>query len=398
MTTHESFAPGVLPHSPVEDRRPPGQPIPVLIVDDDPAASKLLSLFFEGTAFSYTIANSGAEALKLMEHQRFDAIISDLRMPGMSGLELLAETHLRFPYTAFLVTTGVDDLQVATDAMTSGADDYLVKPLSEEVVLSSLNRALRKRHREELLEDYRLNLEKLVSERTAEVQRALQHVQAGYEQTLRALGTAIDLRDHATAGHSWRVSRYSLEIAAAMNIPGDFRCNLARASYLHDIGKLGIPDSILLKPAPLTPLERDFMREHVTMGFDLLKHIPFLAEAAEIVLCHHEHYDGNGYPRGIRGSEIPVGARIFSVADAFDAITSDRPYRSASTCVEAREIISKRSGSQFDPQVVAAFLTIPTDRWQLIAQDRSSLADAGSQLLTQPCSLHITGAPTPTLL
>jgi response regulator RpfG family c-di-GMP phosphodiesterase len=386
MPAQDSSAPRVLPHSPVEGCRDPGQRIPVLIVDDDPAASRLLSLFFDGTNFSSTIANNGAEALKLMERERFDAVISDLRMPGMTGLELLAETHLRFRYTAFLLTTGVDDLQVATNAMSSGADDYLVKPLSEEVVLSSLDRALRKRRREELLEDYRQNLETLVSERTEQLNRALQHVQASYEQTLRALGTAIDLRDHATAGHSWRVSGYSLEISAAMNVSEELRCNLARASHLHDIGKLGVPDRILLKPGPLTPQERDIMREHVTMGFDLLKRIPFLAAAADIVLCHHEHYDGNGYPRGISREEIPLGARIFSVADAFDAITSDRPYRSASTCVEARELISKQSGTQFDPEVVAAFLTIPLDRWQQIAQDRTSLSDANSPLLTQTCS------------
>ncbi len=358
----------------------------MLIVDDDPACCKLLSLFLDGTTFVMSTASSGAEALKLMERERFEAVISDLRMPGMSGLQLLAETCLRFPYTAFLVTTGVDDLQVAVEAMSAGADDYLVKPLCEEVVLLSLDRALRKRHNEELLDDYRQNLEKLVAERTEALNRSLHHVQASYEQTLCALGAALDLRDHATAGHSWRVSRYSLEVATAMDAPEDLRCNLAHAAYLHDIGKLGVPDNILLKPGPLTELEREIMREHVKMGFDLLRHIPFLAEASDIVLCHHERFDGRGYPRGITGQAIPLGARIFSAADAFDAITSDRPYRSASSCAEACELIYKESGSQFDPDVVAAFGSIPVERWEQIAEEDISVSSANPALLTPTVS------------
>jgi response regulator RpfG family c-di-GMP phosphodiesterase len=341
----------------------------VLVVDDDPAAAKLLSIMFRDSPIACTTAGSAMEALTAIERQAFEAVISDLRMPGMSGLELLAETRQRLPYAAFVVTTGVDDLSIAVQAMHHGADDYLVKPLTEETVLASLKRALRKRRVEQEVESYQRNLEKLVSERTAQLNRALEHIQRSYEETLRALGTAIDLRDGETAGHSWRVYRYSLEIAEIMSVPEHERSSLARAAYLHDIGKLGVPDSILLKPGPLSAEEWITMRQHVQIGFDLLKTIPFLADSAEIVLAHHERFDGDGYPRRLSGHKIPLGARIFSVADAFDAITSHRPYRSASSFEMARDIVGGLAGSQFDPLVVQAFLQVPLDRWREIGKD-----------------------------
>jgi len=343
----------------------------VLVVDDELAACKLLAIILVASDYYCATASNGEEALVALERERFDAIISDLQMPGISGMDLLAEVRRRHPHVAFLVTTGVDDVDVGVQAMRSGADDYLVKPLLESVVLASLERALHKRHLEQQVEDYRDHLEEMVVERTAQVQAALRQIEGSYEDTLEALGAAIDLRDSQTAGHSQRVCRYSLEIARAMSWSDKQLGSLARGAYLHDIGKLGVPDGILLKPGPLTAEERATMQRHVQIGFELVKGIPFLSEAADIVLMHHERYDGSGYPRGLKSEEILPGARIFAVADSFDAITSDRPYRRASSFAYGRETIRRESERLFDPRVVNAFLSIPSEAWATSYQTTS---------------------------
>ena len=351
-----------------------GRATRVLAVDDELAASKLLSLILGPPAYRTSVARNGEEALAALEREPFDAVISDLHMPGMSGMELLALVRSRYPFAAFLVTTGVDDVDVGVQAMRAGADDYLVKPLRETIVEASLERALHKRRLEHQLEDYRQRLEEMVAERTTQLNAALLKIERSYADTLQALGAAIDLRDNETAGHSQRVCRYSLEIARAMGWSEQQLESLARGAYLHDIGKLGIPDGILLKPGPLTTDERNVMQRHAQIGFDLVKDIPFLADAAEIVLTHHERFDGHGYPRGLRGEEILPSARIFSAADTLDAITSDRPYRRASSFESACETIRQLSGSQFDPHVVKVFLSIPAESWPTIAKNQPQLA------------------------
>jgi response regulator RpfG family c-di-GMP phosphodiesterase len=346
----------------------------VLVVDDEPAACELLSLILGPPAFRCETAACAEEALVTLRRAQFDAIISDLHMSGMSGMALLTQVRRSHPHTAFLVTTGVDDVDVGVEAMRSGADDYLVKPLREGVVLASLEKALEKRQLERQVDTYRLHLEEMVAERTVQLQAAVQQIERSYEDTLRALGAAIDLRDSETAGHSMRVCRSALEIARKMSWPEKSLGSLARGAYLHDIGKLGIPDGILRKPGPLTAEEWKLMQQHVQIGFVLVKDIPFLADAAELVLSHHERFDGCGYPRRLRGEEIPLSARIFAVADTLDAITSDRPYRCASSFEVARETIRRISGSQFDPQVVAAFLSIPAEVWPAIAKSQRQVA------------------------
>jgi putative nucleotidyltransferase with HDIG domain len=352
----------------------------VLVVDDEKVASKLIALMLRPPAFRCTTAADGEEALAALQRDRFDAVISDLQMPGISGQELLIQVRRSYPYIAFLVTTGVDDVDVGVQAMRSGADDYLIKPLRETAVLASLESALHKRHLERQVENYRQHLEEMVAERTSQLREALKHVERSYEDTLQSLGVAVDLRDNETAGHSQRVCRYSLEIARAMGWSKKLLLNLARGAYLHDIGKLGIADGILLKPGPLTADERKLMQRHVQIGFDLVKDIAFLANAAEIVLAHHERYDGAGYPRGLRGEEILLSARIFAVADTLDAITSDRPYRRASSFESARETIRQCSGSQFDPQIVDVFLHIPAETWPAIAKDQRQAAARSAEL------------------
>jgi putative nucleotidyltransferase with HDIG domain len=184
---------------------------------------------------------------------------------------------------------------------------------------------------------------------------------ASYDITLQALGDALDLKDRETEGHSQRVTAYTMAIARAMQLPGEQVATIARGAYLHDIGKMAIPDKILHKPGKLTPEETAIMREHCFKGYQIVRKIPFLKEASEIVYSHQEHFDGSGYPRGLRGNEIPLGARIFAVADTLDAITSDRAYRLARSLAVARNEITDWSGRQFDPEVVAAFQKMPDE-------------------------------------
>lgn len=339
----------------------------VLVVDDDPASLRLLGTMLGASEFQVRTAGSGECALALLEQQPFDAVISDLRMPNVGGLELLAKIREKRRHTAFLITTGVDDVETGVQALKSGADDYLVKPLTASAVVASIDRALRNRDLEQQVESYRHNLEALVEARTGELQSALQQIERTYEDTLQSLGAAIDLRDRGTAGHSKRVCRYSLEIAKPLGLSQSQMSSLARGAYLHDIGKLGIPDRILFKPGPLSPEERRVMQKHVQLGFDLVKGIPFLADAAEVILTHHECYDGTGYPRGLKDRHIPLGGRIFAIADTLDAMTSDRPYQRASSFESARSTIGALSGTRFDPQIVAVFLGVPAEILPTIA-------------------------------
>ena len=364
LTLHPE-PPGILALLPADQRAV----LRVLAVDDEAPACKLMALLLGPPAFHCATSSNGAEALRILARERFDVLISDLYMPVMSGMELLDRVRPLYPHMAFLVTTGVDDVEVGVQAMRMGADDYLVKPLLGGAVIASLESAVRKRQLEKEVESYRQHLEEMVEERTAQLQTALQQVETGYEHTLQALGAAIDLRDNETAGHSLRVCRYALEIARAMSWPHQLLGDLAKGAYLHDIGKLGIPDAILLKPGALTPDERTRMQQHVQIGFDLVKHIPFLADAAEMLFAHHERFDGSGYPRGLSGEEILLSARIFAVADTLDAITSNRPYRRASSFEFARAVIHQCSGTHFDPAVVRVFLSIPDAIWPAISRN-----------------------------
>ena len=335
----------------------------ILLVDDEESVCALLSERLSSAGFECSIRESGEKALELLESETFDVIISDLNMPGISGLELLAIVRPKHPLVAFLMVTGVDDVRVGIQAMKQGADDYLTKPFQFEGVLASLRKALERKALEAEVENYRRNLEAMVDQRTRQYQAALRRIEMTYDETLEALGAALDLRDNETAGHSQRVSHYCLEIAETMGIEPERLKHIERGSYLHDIGKIGIPDAILLKPGKLTSEEKVIMESHARIGYDLVSRIAFLAPAAEIVLTHQERFDGTGYPQGLLGEEIPLGARIFAVADTLDAMTSDRPYRKALPFSKAYDEIGREAGRQFDPNVVKTFLAIPEKRW-----------------------------------
>jgi putative nucleotidyltransferase with HDIG domain len=212
--------------------------------------------------------------------------------------------------------------------------------------------------------DYHLNLESLVEARTVQWQAALTNLERSYDITLAALGDALYLKDAETEGHSKRVTAFSIAISRAMRLPREQILVIARGAFLHDIGNLAVPDAILLKPSKLTADETRIMKGHAYHGYQMLKKIPFLTESAEIVYSHQERFDGTGYPRGLKGEGIPLGARIVAIADTLDAVTSDRAYRLAQTLDAARDEIKKWSGRQFDPEVVKVFLEMPDKTWE----------------------------------
>ena len=341
----------------------------VLIVDDEPAIRKMLAVMLSQAGIPTHTAEDAGRALEALSNGLFTAVISDLQMPGISGLELLAEVHRRYPELAFLVATGVDDVRVGVQAMKEGADDYLIKPFQLEVVLASLERAFEKKRLQRELQNYRQHLEEMIAERTQQLKTAMAQLEESHSASLEALGSAIDLRDGPTAGHSRRVFWYSIQIALAIGgLEKEIR-NLGIGAWLHDIGKLAIPDAILLKPGALDERERHAMQQHVSIGYELVRRIPFLADAAEIILAHHERCDGSGYPQGLKTDDIPIGARIFAVADSFDAMTSDRPYRSAMSIQAGREEIQRTAGQLFDSSVVNAFLAISVRKWEAIREE-----------------------------
>jgi response regulator RpfG family c-di-GMP phosphodiesterase len=343
--------------------------IRVLVVDDEAAVVTLLCarLIMEG--YECASASNADEGKARLEQEHFDLAICDLRMPGMTGLELLKEVRVRFPHLAFIICTGEDDVRTGIESMKQGAADYLVKPLQLDSMMASIVRALDKQRLTIELEQYRGRLEEMVDQRTRQLKSAIARIEHTYDETLAALGGALELRDIETQGHSRRVTHYCLEMARAMHCSNEELRTIARGSFLHDIGKIGIPDAILLKPDRLSEEETNVMQTHARIGYELVCRIAFLTPAAQIVLTHQERWDGTGYPQGLRGVEIPLGARIFSVADTLDAMTSDRPYRAALSFTAAREEIARQSGRQFDPDVVAVFVAIPEEVWRKIRRE-----------------------------
>jgi putative nucleotidyltransferase with HDIG domain len=339
------------------------RPARILVVDDEAHVRSMIGATLEHQGFDVQLANSGRDALETLERNTFDLVLTDIVMQDGNGIALLERIRAQQPNLPVVMVTAIHDISVAIDSMRRGAYDYLLKPFEREHLVSTVQRALD--HREALQEshNYQQSLEQVVRARTEMLRQAMEDLEHSYDVTLEALGDALDLKDSETEGHSKRVTAYTIALARAIGIPPAEIKVIARGAFLHDIGKMAIPDEILRKPGSLSPEEQEIMRDHCTRGYDMLRKIPFLSEAAEIVFTHQEHFDGSGYPSGLRGKEIPVGARIFAVADTLDAITSDRPYRKARDFDVAREEILRCSGSQFDPGVVEVFLKVPNDLW-----------------------------------
>jgi len=278
------------------------------------------------------------------------------------------------PAVGVLMLTACEDLTLAVNAMRIGALDYILKPFRLSEITVSVHEALgRRRNQLEQTQRMRL-LEETVNERTVELRRMLDRLHDASETTLEALVSALDAREHETKAHSKRVSEYTLYLAREMSVDPTQLDVIRRGAMLHDIGKIGISDAILLKPGKLTPEEWVVMQKHPQIGFWILDGIDALKSASDIVLSHHEKFEGSGYPRGLKGEGIPLGARIFSVADTLDVMTSDRPYRKALTYEDARQEIMRFSGRQFDPDVVKYFLQVPLDVWTEIRESTTRAA------------------------
>src|SRR6266480_128109 len=294
----------------------------ILIVDDECEITEILSDLLSVNLDCET-AGSAEEALAHLRQGGFRLVISDITMPGMSGLEMVPHVKEISPDTVVVMISGLQTVESAIEAMRLGAFDYVMKPFDLRQVEAVVKRALE--HHELIVakQRYEDHLEELVEQRTAELDRALDSLEEAYRSTLKALTAALETRDSETHGHSERVVTYSLRLGREYGLNREEMKSLEFGSLLHDIGKIGVPDLILRKPAKLTEEEWVLMREHPLHGQQILRGIEFLEGAARVVAQHHEKWDGSGYPLRLRGEEIDVCARIFAVADAFDAITSE---------------------------------------------------------------------------
>ncbi|HET7103729.1 MAG TPA: HD domain-containing phosphohydrolase [Terracidiphilus sp.] len=333
------------------------------MVDDEAPVRTMIGATLKREGYDVHLAVSGSHALEVLDKSIFDLVLSDIVMEDGNGIALLEDIRAQHPHLPVVMVSAIHDISVAIDAMRRGAYDYLLKPFEREHLIATVQRALEHRRTLQESHSYQQNLEAVVRARTEMLRQAVEDLEHSYDVTLEALGDALDLKDSETEGHSKRVTAYTIALARATGVSPDEIKIIARGAFLHDIGKMAIPDEILRKPGKLSGEEQQVMREHCTRGYQMLRKIPFLSEAAEIVFTHQEHYDGSGYPNGLKGDQIPIGARIFAVADALDAITSDRPYRNARTFVMARDEILRCSGTQFDPAIIEVFLKIPVELW-----------------------------------
>lgn len=335
----------------------------VLIVDDEETIRNLLSEKIIDMGFECETARDGLECLeKIRAGNSYDLILLDVQMPNLNGidtLKMLKQINESMSVVVISASREIDDVK---SALTLGAYDYIFKPFNIFDVESVVNRALERTDLIKQNRDYQENLEKKVIKQTRELVRL-------YSGALEAMVMALELREKETGFHSYRVTEYSLTLARKMGIREPELSAIAKGALLHDIGKIGVPDEILLKPGKLSEDEWEMMKRHPVLGYELIKKIDFLHDSAEIVLHHHEHYDGKGYPDGLARDEIPIGARIFSVVDALDAMTSDRVYREAYSFEKAAEIIIQESGRQFDPEVVQAFEETGLDEFRSIRRN-----------------------------
>jgi|SRR5579883_792275 putative nucleotidyltransferase with HDIG domain len=356
----------------------------ILIVDTEQRGRAIIASILENAHYYTVTASNGPEAIQhLRKDPPYDLVLSDI-MGENSGLALLEDVRELQPDTPVLMATDPTNARTAIHALRKGAFDCLLKPVEMDQLLLAVRNALN--YRRTLLQSsvQQSNLEQVIASRTDMLRRAVADLERSYDITLEALGDALDLKDAETEGHSKRVTAYTVALARAMGLaPSEIRI-IARGAFLHDIGKMAIPDAILLKPGKLTSDEQALMREHCVRGYQILSKIPYLREAAEIVYTHQEHYNGSGYPRSLKGNEIPLGSRIFAVADTLDAITSDRPYRRAQSIEIARREIQRCSGTQFDPKVVDVYLSMPNRLWMELRREISLHPRFSSVALSTP--------------
>jgi putative two-component system response regulator len=337
----------------------------VLLVDDEEQVRRLLHKVLDRHGYRCIVAGSYDEALQRISEQEFDLVLTDMDMPGRTGLDLLMRISAEYPETASILITGYDDHGVAATALELGAYAYMVKPFESNEFLIAVASAMRRRAAESAYRNQMDRLEQMVRHRTqemwnyvAQLEQAEKSMRAVQEETIQRLSMAAEFRDDETPRHIQRMSRYCSLIADRIGEQAE-RCELIRAAgAMHDVGKIGIPDAILQKPGKLNDDEWEIMKRHCEIGHRILSGTTseIMNLAAVIALTHHEHVDGRGYPQGLRGDEIPLEGKIAAIADVFDALTSDNVYRAAIPVSEAIEIMEAARGTQFDAELLDVFL------------------------------------------
>ena len=319
----------------------------ILVVDDETIVKQVVIDFLEMKGFEVCGAGNGKEALKVLSEGDFGLVLSDIRMPEMDGIELLKKIRKRHAETGVIMFTGFADINAAVDAMKLGAFDYVAKPFNFDELLLIVERCLEKANLVRLTKEYQETLEKKVMEQAARIRSI-------FTEAVGSLTNAIEAKDHYTKGHTIRVTKFASWLAEEAGLEFEVISDIVHASQLHDIGKMGIADEILNKPGKLTDEEFDIIKDHSMTSVRILD--PILpARPLNFVKHHHERWDGRGYPDGLAGKDIPIGARVIAVADTFDAMTSKRAYRDALPVGKAFEEIEKCTGSQFDPDIAPFF-------------------------------------------
>jgi len=332
----------------------------VLIVDDESVIRRILRQRLSADGYYCKEAGNAGEALEKLREDPIDLVILDIKMPGRSGIELLADIKSSYPDAAVIMATAITDTGTAIQCMRKGAYDYLVKPFNLDEVSLSSERALEKRRLELENKAYQQHLEEMVVERTAALKQAIGQIKLASLDTIHRLVQAAEYKDEDTGAHIKRMSQYSAAIARQLGLGDSEVENILYAAPMHDVGKIGIPDRILLKTGGLDADEWEVMKKHTVIGAEILRgsEAEFIQLAEIIALTHHEKWDGSGYPRGLRGSKIPLIGRIVAIADVFDALTSKRPYKKPFSTEESLEIIRGGRGSHFEPKVVDAFFAV----------------------------------------
>lgn len=334
----------------------------ILIVDDEEVIRKLLRQKLSKEGYQCEAATNAEQTLEKLTSSPAELVILDIRMPGKSGIELLPEIKQSYPDTAVIMATALIETSVAVQCMKQGAQDYITKPFNLDEVVLSVDRVLEKRRLELESKQYQQHLEEKVEEQTVEIRKL-------FLGAIESLVYALEAKDKYTAGHTRRVTDFAVSIGREVGLSANELQDLRWAALLHDVGKIAVDRLIQNKPGRLTSEEYEHVMIHAHVGASIVKPV-VNDKIVEIIAHHHDHYDGSGLDQIAAGEDIPLGARILAVADALDAMTSDRPYRSAMSPEKAEEEIKRCTGTQFDPVVVAAFSKAPVTEL-ILAQVRN---------------------------